>query len=211
MKSRLLIFFLLALLPGALSAQKWVDVKDPEALTKQIREATQKINTIECSFSQEKNMSVIAEKILSKGKFYLKKPGKLRWEYTDPFNYLIIISNNQLFVKDENSENKINLETSKVFREINNIIIGAVQGTLLNDKTNFNTRLFEIPGAYIARLEPKNARIKESLKEIRLFINRQDLSVDKLEMVESSGDFTSISFQAKKFNTPIADEKFVVK
>ena len=191
--------------PGPLSQAKIIEIKQ------KVREMARKTTTIESDFIQVKEMSVMAERIISKGKFLFKKEKKLRWEYLTPFPYLIIINQDQMLVRDENRENKINLQSSRVFREVNNIIMGAVQGTLLDDAKNFSSEIAETQGRILCKLTPLNAKIKESLGEVWLYFNKIDFSVDQLEMRETSGDYTRISFLEKKINQTIPDEKFALK
>jgi len=185
--------------------------KDAENVRQYIAEATRNTTAIQSEFVQEKELSVLSEKIISKGVFYFRKENQLRWEYITPFNYLIIINNGKLLVRDGNTENRVNIQSNKVFREINNIIIGAVQGTLLNDTKNFQSSLFDENSYYLCKLIPVNPKLKESLSEIWLYFNKTDYTVDKLDLRESSGDYTRITFIAKKLNPLLSDEKFSVR
>ncbi len=180
-----------------------------EALRAQVKELAHRTHTISSDFIQEKNMAMITEKIISRGKFYFKKDRMLRWEYTDPFSYLIIIRNDQISVKDENKVTHFNVKSNKVFLEINRIILGSLQGTLLNDEANFTPAFLENPSSYVVTLKPLAPKLKESISEIVIHFDRTDVTVNRVEMFEPGGDRTKISFTNKKLNQPISDEKFV--
>lgn len=207
-KTQWVLWFLIMTYLSGYSQQQQIPPKEIEIIRQKVHEAAKRANTIESNFVQEKEMSVLSEKITSSGIFYFKKEKKLRWEYTDPFPYLIIINNNQMFVKDDNTENRINMQSNKVFREINNVILGAVQGVLLNDQKNFQASYSDARTWYVVKLIPQAAKIKESLSEIILYFNKMDYSVERLLMREGSGDYTRIEFRDKKINLPIDDEKF---
>jgi len=209
---RLIFIIFFSLLCGWLPAQHTpLPKKDSERITKYITDASLSITTIRSDFTQVKELSVLSEKIISKGKFFFKKEKMLRWEYTDPFKYLIIINNDQLLVRDDNRENRISLQSNKVFREVNNIIMGAVRGTLLVDTKNFRSTLFDDNAAYLCILVPQNPKLKEALSEIWLWFNKNDYTVDKLDLREASGDYTRITFTGKKLNTVIDDENFSIR
>ncbi len=208
---KIILLFVLFFSQLAMAQQKQMASAQVQEVKQKVQETAQKTRTIESDFVQVKEMSVMAEKITSKGKFYLKKEKLLRWEYVTPFPYLIIINNDQLLVRDEDKENRINLQSNKVFREVNNIIMGALQGTLLNDTKNYSSVILDSQGFFLCKLTPINLKIKESVGEVWLYFNKTDFTVDKLEMRESSGDYTRIVFSAKKINQPIPDEKFVLK
>jgi len=183
---------------------------DGEEVRKRISEAAKSTNSVEAQFTQTKELSVIREKIISKGNFYFKKEKLLRWEYTDPFTYLIIFNNDRIYVKDEEKENHISLQSNKVFREVNNILIGAVKGTLLSDTKNFQCNIYDLKDQYQAVMIPVNLKIKETLSEIQLYFNKSDYTVDKLIMREVSGDYTRIEFSGKKINQDVPDAKFSI-
>ncbi|MEI7490968.1 MAG: outer membrane lipoprotein carrier protein LolA [Bacteroidota bacterium] len=181
---------------------------DATDVRKRISEAAKQTVSLEAQFIQTKELSVIKEKIISKGNFYFKKEKLLRWEYTEPFPYLIIFNNDKVYVKDEDKENHINLQSNKVFREVNNVLIGAVQGSLLSDTKNFECSISDLRDQYQATMVPVSARIKETLSEIILYFNKSDYTVDKLIMREVSGDYTRIEFSGKKINQNVPDAKF---
>ncbi len=183
---------------------------DAEDVRKTISESAKTTNSIEAGFTQTKELSVIREKIISAGVFYFKKEKLLRWEYKEPFPYLIIFNSNKIYIKDDDKENHISLQSNKVFREVNNILIGAVQGTLLSDTKNFQCSIADLHNQYQATMVPLNARIKETLSEIILYFNKSDYTVDKLVMREVSGDYTRIEFSGKKINQNIPDEIFFI-
>ncbi len=190
---------------------KALDARSVLRLRTGVKEAARGTSTISCDFVQEKEMSMISEKIVSKGRFLLKKEKKLRWEYTEPFTYLIVIDNDRISIKDENKVSQFNMQSNKVFLEINRVILGSLQGTLLEDDKNFGASYFETGSNWIVKLAIKAPRLKESLDEIIIWFDRADYSVDRLDMREAGGDVTRITFSEKKMNQPIADEKFVVR
>lgn len=213
MKTVNILFLLLALQCSfsVLQAQpKPLSATDVNIVRKTIGDAAKTINSVEAQFTQTKELSVIKEKITSKGNFFFRKEKLLRWEYTSPFPYLIIFNNDKIYVKDEDKENHISLQSNKVFREVNNILIGAVQGTLLSDTKNFQCTITDLRDEFEAVMIPQNLRIKETLSEIILYFNKSDYTVDRLVMREVSGDYTSIEFNGKKINQNIPDAKFSI-
>jgi outer membrane lipoprotein-sorting protein len=202
---------MLCILPAALSQECYTEMKNPASFKEKFAAIAQKTTTIEAGFIQEKNLSVLSEKIMTKGRFLFKKKNKLRWEYTDPFHYLIILNNGKIYIQDEEKKNTLDIRSNKMFAEINAIILGSVQGNLFNDEKKFLPSFFEYKGNYLVKLKLLNPNMKEFLSEIRIYFDGNDLSVTRIEMHESSGDFTKIDFTGKKINTDIPDEKFRIQ
>ncbi|MFN3405240.1 MAG: outer membrane lipoprotein carrier protein LolA [Cytophagaceae bacterium] len=209
-KFRIVLFFIL--LSGPLFAQPpgFKVLTDTAGFRSSLAAAAKEIKTIESDFVQEKNLSVLSEKIISKGHFIFKKENKLRWEYNHPFKYLIVMNNNKVLIKDENKENKYDMKSNKLFQEINSLMINSVQGNILNNK-DYKPAFFYNDNYFLVQLFPQNKNLKGFLQSIDLYFDKKDLSVTKIIMAEPSGDYTNITFSAKKFNGEIADEKFNIK
>src|SRR6516165_1308618 len=102
-------------------------------LSNPLAAASQKTNSIRSEFVQEKSLSMLDEKMISRGRFFFKKENRVRMEYEKPFSYLMIINNNQVFIRDGEKENKISAKSNKTFSQINRIMIDCVQGTMLTN------------------------------------------------------------------------------
>jgi outer membrane lipoprotein-sorting protein len=207
---RLLLIFLF--MPGfteIMAQDLYKPMKDTAAFKARISERALKTNTIESDFIQEKNLSVLSEKIITKGHFYFKKENLLRWEYADPFNYVIIINKDKVMIKDEDKVSRYDMNANKMFKSINDMMISSVQGNVLNTK-DYSIRYLENPQFFIAELTPLQKGTREVLKTINLFFNRDEYFVAKVKMMEPSGDYTSIDFINHKNNESIPDTKFTI-
>jgi len=172
--------------------------------------ATQKTNSIKSDFVQEKNLSMLSEKIVSKGKFWFKKESQVRMEYNHPYQYLMILNKDKVFVKDGQKENKISTKSNKIFQQINKIMIDCMQGTALNNP-DFKTRVFESKNSSLVELIPVTKGLKELFKTITVVVDKKDYSVISIEMQELSGDNTIIRFSNKELNATIPDALFTIK
>ena len=182
-------------------------VKDPAKLMEQVNLFSQKTTSITADFIQEKEMSFLEEKVISSGKFYFEKEKKLRWEYTIPFVYAIILNGERIRIIDEGKVRDFDAGANRMFLEISNVMTGLVNGTLLNSD-QFITTWLEAPAYYLAKLTPTGAAMKDYLSGIELKLNKTDFSVEELKMFEKSGDFTHIIFHKKKLNEAIPDDIF---
>jgi outer membrane lipoprotein-sorting protein len=206
----ILLLLLSFLVPTAFSQGTFTEMKNPAVFKQTFAEATKKTQTIQADFIQEKNLSVLSEKIITRGRFLFKKEKKLRWEYTEPFHYLIILNNGSMSIQDEERKSKTDVENNKVFAEINAIIMGCIQGNLFSDEKKFRSAFFESSGTYLVRLTPLAPNLKEYLSEIEIWFDKKDLTVARLEMHESKEDYTRIDFTGKKINASIPDDKFLL-
>lgn len=184
---------------------------DVEAFKNKLVAMSGSTNTIVSDFIQEKNLSVLSEKIISKGQFCYKKQNNIRWEYMEPIQYLIIISNNQLFTRDDKNQKLYDIQSNKMFQEMNRFISGCIQGDILKNDKDYVIEYFENNKRYFVKLVPRAEKMKEMLKEVQIYFDKNDLTVSGLKMVESGEDYTKIDFMNKKLNTDIPIEKFSFK
>jgi outer membrane lipoprotein-sorting protein len=210
---RKLILIVLVVFQGlSLQAQYpgYTLVADLVKFKEQFSQAAQKTSSIKSDFVQEKNLAMLSEKITSKGKFWFKKESQVRMEYTSPFEYLMIINKDKVFIKDGQKQNTISTKSNKLFQQINKITVDCVQGNVLNN-SDFKVRVFESKGNYLVELSPISKNLKDFFKTINVVVDKKDYTVATIEMNENSGDNTTIRFSGKEMNSNIPDALFVIK
>ncbi|RYZ18565.1 MAG: outer membrane lipoprotein carrier protein LolA [Chitinophagaceae bacterium] len=205
-------FLLVMIFGGIVNAQPagYKPIADNAAFKQQFSAAAKKLNSIQSDFVQEKNLAMLSEKITSNGKFWFKKDNLVRMEYTSPFRYLMIINKNNVFIKDDQKENKISARSNKMFQQINRIIVDCVQGTALDNK-DFAVKTLEGKDGYLIFLSPIAKGMKDLFANINVVVDKKDYSILRMEMVEAGGDNTIIRFTNKQLNTPVADALFAIK
>jgi len=159
---------------------------------------------------QEKNLSMLSEKIISKGNLWFKKDNLLRMEYNKPFEYLVILNKDNMYIKDGQKENKISTRSNKLLQQINKITVDCVQGAILSNP-DFITKVYENRNAYEVELSPVGRALKEFFKTIIVVVDKSDYSVSSIEMVENGGDYTLIRFTNRELNTAIPDAIFAIR
>ena len=210
---RKIILLLALLISGLISKAQhagYTSVSNLFKFKEQYTMTTEKIETIKSDFIQVKNLSMLSEKIISKGKFWFKKENLLRMEYTTPYEYLMILNKNNIYIKDGQKENKVSTKSNKLFQQINKITIDCVQGTVFTNP-DFVTKVYENESNYLVQLSPENKALKEFFKTIDVIINKSDYEVTTIEMNENSGDNTIIQFTNRKINSVIPDAIFSIK
>lgn len=160
-------------------------VGDMAPLKQQFAKAAQNTQSIQCDFVQEKNLSMLSDKIVSKGKFWFKKDNKVRMEYLQPSYYLLVINGKDIRIKDAQKENKVSGKNNKLFEQINKITVDCVRGTVL-DNADFSVKAAENSQYYRLELTPVNKVMKEYFQTIVLLVDKQDYSVSKITMAEQS-------------------------
>lgn len=193
---------------SACLAQNLKPMQNVNGFKSRIKEMAGSTTTISCDFVQEKNLTVLSEKIMSKGNFFFKKENMIRWEYTSPFKYLIIIKDGKLYTGSEKNSKVYDIQSNKMFQEMNKFMGSFIQGDILNNDKDFTAEYLEGEGIYYVKLIPRAEKTKQMLTEIDIWFNSADVSVSGVKMIEPGDDYTKIDFINKKLNTDIPVEKF---
>lgn len=195
-----------------LSAQHsgFMPITNMAAFKTAFTQAAQKTQSIKSDFVQEKNLAMLSDKIVSKGKFWFKKNDMVRMEYTQPFQYLMIMNKDAVYIKDGQKENKMSTRSNKLFQQINKITVDCIQGTALDNK-DFSVHVFENGQSYLIEMSPISKSLKEYFKNINIVVAKKDYSVSKIDMIEPGGDNTVLNFTNKELNTNIPDAVFAIK
>jgi outer membrane lipoprotein-sorting protein len=210
LKIRLVILALCCILTTRGQYPGYKSVADPAQFRELFSSTAKATQTIKSDFVQEKELSLLSEKIVSKGKFWFKKNNKVRMEYHQPFQYLMIMNQSNIYIKDGQKENKISTRSNKLFQQINKIMMDCIQGSVLNNP-EYKLTVFENNQTYLIELTPSAKALREFFKNINIFVSRKDYSVVKLELHEQSGDKTIISYLNKEMNTNLPDALFTIK
>jgi outer membrane lipoprotein-sorting protein len=182
-------------------------VENVEAFKKEFALESVKVNSITSTFTQEKVLSALTEKIKSEGNFWFKRSDKVRIEYNKPFQYLMIMRGDKMMVQDGQKQNTVNVNSSKLFQQINRVVIDCVQGTVLSGK-DFMVKPFRNDTEYLIELTPTQKTLKSFFQTIVLRVDKNDYTVKSIQMNEPTGDYTIIEFSNKKINGIVPDTVF---
>jgi len=172
-----------------------------------INSANSGIKTLQASFEQVRESSMLAEKMVSKGKMHYKE-GKLRWEYETPYPSLFILSGEQVLTSNSQGTTKRDLRSSRAFKSVADVMMNGVTGMNMLDTSNFKVTVYSSDNGYVADLEPLKRDMKQMFKTIRLSFGA-DSRVSCIELLESSGK-TTITLSGAKYNGAISDSVFSI-
>ncbi|MDR3339437.1 MAG: outer membrane lipoprotein carrier protein LolA [Candidatus Symbiothrix sp.] len=165
---------------------------------------------MESSFTQTKYIHLLAEKIVSTGMFYYRKPDKICLDYQKPVKYLIVINGDKIRVDSDGKTNTYDLGRNKMMSQINVLISACMTGDIDKLSSAYSLTVNENDRQYLVGVLPSGSA-KSYMKSIDIYLDKKDFSVQKLKITEPSDDYTEYEFTAKKKNPLIPDAKFSVK
>jgi outer membrane lipoprotein carrier protein len=165
-----------------------------------------KLSSLSADFTQIYNSGSQTRR--ESGRMLLKKPGKMRWDYTSPETKLFISDGKTLYeyVPAEKYASKSSIKDSGDMRAPFAFLLG--RGNLRRD---FKTIEFakESParaGNKVLRMVPKRAA---DFRELLVEIEPASLQISRLTLIESGGSRSDFLFSNVRENVPVAGTQFI--
>jgi outer membrane lipoprotein carrier protein len=185
-------------------------VSNSMPVIEQLNNRANEIASFQCNFRQQKYMSYLDATVESKGRFVLKKNNRIRWEYTEPNQYLIIINEGKVSIKTPNQNNSAIPKENKLLDQLNTLVKSTLNGKLGQDE-HFVLSLYENAEVYRIVLVPKTTEMKSFLKVIKIDFTKKTLDINILQLIEVSDDYTSLNFENQIFNKSVPDSEFEIR
>lgn len=200
------LVLLVLLLSFAASAQTQMTSAEAIALKQLVKTQSKTITTITSQFTQYKHMDFLSNDIVTNGNLHFKSPDLVRWAYTEPFEYVVIFKNQNLYINDEGKKSNVDMSSSKLFKELNNLIIKSVKGDMFDDDA-FDIEYYKDSENSLVYFKPKDKKSAKFISAFHITFNKKG-DVEIVKMVEPSGDYTKIVFLNKALNKHVPNALF---
>ena len=161
------------------------------------------VKSMQAEFTQTVVSQGFAGKETSHGVFRLLRPGKFRWDYTEPYQQHIIADGNKLWVYD--------VDMDQVIVKSLNQVLGQTPAVLLSGSASLTDRfdIQDLPskqdqGLSWVQLRPKDG---ESSYE-RLMLGFNDQNIRAMELVDNFGQVTALLFSKVQRNLDMDTKTF---
>lgn len=210
-RKRIILTVLLAAMSASVFAQRTMIVEPERShIIEVINDEASSIHSLSCDFIQTKQLSLMNEKMESKGKMQYAQTDKLRWEYISPYSYIFILNGTSVTLKSTKKTDVIDVASNKIFQDIARIMMDSVTGKCLTDTSDFKSTLYVDGDEWIAELYPQKKEMKQMFKIIVLHFDRKDRIVKTIELQEKTGDTTLIALNNIEKNKTVNEAVFVV-
>ncbi len=202
MKFWLLILISLLLIPLPVKGAAPMGVDE---VVKRLKEVQEKTKDFSADLYQEKKLSLLREKIISRGNIRFKKPDKVSIEFFHPETSQMVFDGKTvlLYFKEEKLAERYSVRSNPI-----------AERYLLFSKDPFQEKLAEWKiledreSFLVMEILPK---VKDPLfVKTRLWVSKKSWMVIGMEMIEKNGDTTSIRYSNMKVNTGLKDSDFEI-
>lgn len=210
MKYFLTFFLLLGSFLGTLQSQSLTKVEGDEKkqLMEKISASSKNLQTLKCSFVQEKKLSYLQDVDKSSGVMYFQTPSSLRWEYLHPSSYYFILSQSKITVKNSDGSISTNSASNRPIKMLSELIIGFISGKGLEENPNFKMEYYKDANRIMVKMYPESKEMKKMLKEVVLYLDNKTFLANEIVISENSGDTTRFIFSKTEVNTTLDNKIF---
>lgn len=187
-------------------AQVPMNNQEAMALKTLVKNRAATTKTILSDFTQSKHLDFLDNDIVTKGELAFKSPNLIKWSYIEPFKYSVVFKNETLYINDEGNKNKVDIGSSKMFKQLNKLIINSVKGDMFDDNA-FSIAYFKHNDSSLVQFTTKDEKLSKYISAFHITFNKKG-DVEHVKMLEPSGDFTKIDFVNRVLNSPINDTLF---
>ena len=155
---------------------------------------------MQCRFTQQKNMAMLEEPTVSEGLMSYNAPDRMRWEYTSPYAFALVVNGEKITKIADGVEEVLDSKSGRMYQGIVNIIMSSATGKKLFDKSSFDVAITDDDEFWKAEMKPKKRDMKRMFSMLTFYFSKNNDVINKVEMTESTGDVTIIQFYDMKIN-----------
>jgi len=170
------------------------------------------IRTMTANFTETKDLKLLREPVVSKGKFYYTRPNDILWEYTDPTAKVFLIRKDELLAYYPQQRRAERVDISRFQSRLLKVFgIGQLSEDL---KKYYDLALAPkqpAPGLYDLILTPRRRMVKKRIAQVRFWIDAKSFLPVRMEYFEQDGDRTILSFDETHVNAAIDEATYRIE
>ena len=158
-----------------------------------LTQAAASMKSMQCNFTQNKTMSMLAEPTVSKGRMCYVSPDKMKWEYTDPYPFAIKVNGDKMTKVADGKEEILDTK-NRMYQGMMKIIMSSATGKNLFDKSTFDVTISSDGNFWRADMKPKKSDMKRMFSTMIFYFEKKRDIINKVVLTEANGDNTTIQF-----------------
>jgi len=198
--------FLFSIITLTATAQDWKPIQPNDPALTTLKQTLAAMQSIQGIIRQEKSFAFLEDKLVSTGSFSYKKENRLRWQFNEPIDYIILIKDNTMRLREDGKEKQYK-GVDKILRQVKEIILGCIDGSIISN-TNYKTSFSANATALKIDLQPKDKQLREFIQRIEVEFEKKDTRLRSVLLTDPSGDITRILFSDLRTGQAINESSF---
>jgi outer membrane lipoprotein carrier protein len=202
-----LIILILGLLLSSTAAYSGQN-ESIDVVVDKIQKKYEEIEDFHANFTQEAMVKALNKVQKSDGEVWFKKPGKMRWNYYDPFKDEIVSDGRTLWFYNAEEKQVIESQLDQVSdtKTTSTLLSGLGNIKQLYNTSFSDSKEFESNGNYLIDLRPKEKG--EEYNKVTLSINNNTMMVNTLYLYDPFGNLTKVILKDIEVDKGVSDSLF---
>lgn len=181
-----------------------------EAFARDLQKRYDRVSDFSADFTHTYRGGVLRQQATERGRLLIKKPGRMRWEYTSPEQKLFVSDGHKLYSYIPQDRQVMVRSVPQDEGATTPILFLSGKGDLTRDFAVSFDQIAEAPAGTIAlRLTPQ--RSEPEYEWLSLVVDRTSLGLAMLVTVDAQGGRSAFTFSNLKENIGLPDNTFVFR
>ena len=180
---------------------------EKEDILDAVQKQYDKTKTFKANFVQKSYLKIMGQTQTARGEVYIKKPGKMKWDYKAPDPQILTSNENGvwLYLPEEKQVTKMQMENIYSSNTPAMFLVG--KGKL--SESFVVDKVLKTPGLVTLTLLPKDDEM--NIERLLLFVDDKNYQITGSSVYDKLGNKTEILFSSIRVNQAIPDEFFDFK
>lgn len=194
---RMKIEFLLLLVCLTISSYAQ-DIELKRVFEQELKAKNEHVASIKCLFTQTRGLSVLSKTVDKTGDFYFERPDDMQLLFHD--GDYIKMDDRQFEMKVAENVTATKISGNPMLKNLSSILSACVIGDFDQMTKGFVADLESTSTEWIVTMKPQRGKAASKISQIIICFDKNDMSLNVLNLIEKSGDYTMYKFSDKQFN-----------
>jgi hypothetical protein len=155
------------------------------------------VKTVFARFVQERHLSLFQEPLRSEGYLCCEKPGRIRWEITQPYQSVLVSDGSGVaqFEWIDDQWKRLDLGLADAMQHIVSQIAGVIEGRYASNRREFEVAVAAGDSGPVLTLVPQQEKVRKMMRAIEVHLAPDLKGTRRVVLRESNTDFTEIRFE----------------
>lgn len=169
-----------------------------------VAKARAKLTSLQGPFVQERSIALLASKVTSKGRMWMVRPDRLRWELEPPDAAIYWVLPDGLAYQTKSGKGKVPKDAQGPLGGVLSDLLVLLGGDLATLKSRYDLTLVKRDASeLVLHASPKDEALAKTTKRVELTLGADPAVLKKVVIVESGDDKSEITFGAMVRNAPV--------
>src|SRR5882672_1688284 len=168
--------------------------------------------TLVASFTERKELKLLAKPVVSHGELYYSRPNHVRWEYKEPDHKVYVITEDMYTAYFPALKRAEEVPIKKFLgkRMFRFLAVGQRIGDLAR---YYDFRLApqsDVKGTHLLLLTPRSRTVRDHVAEMKIWVDETTGLPRQLQYFEPDGDTTLLAFEDMRTNVEVAADMYKI-